>query len=58
MFFVNECHKNGLGVILDWVPVIFAKMHMAYTNLTVHIYMTTQMKKTEKIQYGVLPILI
>ncbi|WP_026314532.1 1,4-alpha-glucan branching protein GlgB [Heyndrickxia acidiproducens] len=25
MYFVDQCHQNGIGIILDWVPVHFCK---------------------------------
>ncbi len=31
-YFVDQCHQNGVGVILDWVPAHFPKDHHALAN--------------------------
>ena len=39
MFFVDQCHQNGIGVILDWVPGHFCKdSHGLYRFDGSHIY--------------------
>jgi 1,4-alpha-glucan branching enzyme len=39
MFFVDQCHQNGIGVILDWVPGHFCKdAHGLYQFDGTHIY--------------------
>jgi 1,4-alpha-glucan branching enzyme len=39
MYFVEQCHQNGIGVILDWVPGHFCKdSHGLYRFDGSHIY--------------------
>ncbi len=39
MFFINECHKNGIGVIMDFVPVHFVADDFGLRNFDgTHLY--------------------
>ena len=55
MYFVNECHKKGLGVILDWVPVHFCKDDHGLARFDgSHLFESEDYVKRENTQWGTL----
>ncbi|NDJ59500.1 MAG: 1,4-alpha-glucan branching protein GlgB [Chloroflexi bacterium] len=53
MYFVDQCHQNGIGVILDWVPAHFPKdgHALSYFDGT-HLYEHADPRQAEHPDWG------
>ncbi|MED3561778.1 1,4-alpha-glucan branching protein GlgB [Bacillus xiapuensis] len=53
MYFVDQCHQLGIGVILDWVPGHFCKdAHGLYQFDGTHVYSYSHVKDRENPVWG------
>lgn len=55
MYFIDQCHQNGLGVILDWVPSHFCKDNHGLRQFDGSpLYESDDFNKSENLQWGTL----
>ncbi len=53
MYFVDHCHRNGIGVFLDWVPAHFPKDMFALAQFDgTHLYEHADPRKGEHQDWG------
>lgn len=55
MYLINQCHKKGIGVILDWVPVHFCKDAHGLARFDgTYCFESSDLIKAENGQWGTL----